>query len=84
MDLINDLKNSAQSVLGGDMVDNLLNMTDLDEKAIAMFDEKMGHGKFAEYKAMLADGKISKEEILKVATEAGVNETIVGLINKFM
>jgi hypothetical protein len=56
----------------------------LDEKAIAMFEEKVGAGKFAEMKAMLADGKMSKEEIAKVAIEAGVPEMMVSMIVKFI
>ncbi len=90
MGIIDDLTAKATDAvgmvggMGGSVVNTVLGMTDLDEKAIAMFEEKVGAGKFAEMKAMLADGKISKEEVAKVATEAGVPETMVEMIMKFI
>ena len=78
----------VSGMMGGSMVSNAVKMaadaTDLDEKAIAMFEEKVGAGKFAEMKAMLADGKITKEEVSKIATDAGVPDSMVSMIMKFI
>ena len=89
--MFDDITKKAGDMLGqvtggstGGVVSAVLGMTDLDEKAIAMFEEKVGAGKFAEMKVMLADGKISKEEIAKIATDAGVPETMVAMIMKFI
>jgi hypothetical protein len=79
-----DLVSDVTSGTGSGIVDTVLGMTDLDEKAIAMFDEKLGAGKFSEMKALLADGKISKEEITKIATEAGVPDMMIEMIVKFI
>jgi hypothetical protein len=79
-----DMVSGVTNGSGAGIVDTVLGMTDLDEKAIAMFDEKLGAGKFEEMKALLADGKISKEEISKIATEAGVPEMMIEMIMKFI
>lgn len=82
MGIIDELENKAGGM--GGIVDSVLGMTDLDEKAMAAFDEKLGAGKFEELKGMLADGKISKEEIVQMATEAGVPEMMLEVISKFI
>jgi hypothetical protein len=90
MSIIDDIKDKASDMLGsvtgsmGGVAQKALDMTDLDEKAIAMFDEKMGAGKFAEMKQMFADGKITKEEIATMATTAGVPETMIAMVTKLM
>jgi hypothetical protein len=90
MSIIDTLKDAVGGVMGsatdvaGSIVSSALAMTDLDEKAIAMFEEKVGTGKFAEMKQMFADGKISKEEITKIATDAGVPETMIAMVVKFL
>ncbi len=83
MSIIDDLKDKASDMFGG-VAQKALDMTDLDEKAIALFNEKVGAGKFEEMKSMLADGKITKEEITAMATQAGVPAEALAMVTKFM
>lgn len=76
--MFDDLKNMASDALG-----NIMNATDLDEKAIAMLEEKIGKENVEQIKQAVADGKIDEAEMSALAEKLGVPKEIFDLVAKF-
>ncbi len=77
--MLDDLKNLATGTLS-----DLMDMTDLDEKAMAMLEEKFGADKIAEVKAAIADGQIDMNDLENVAEKMGVPKTVIELLTKYL
>lgn len=86
--MFDDIKNMAGDVLGNatgasGMIGTIVNMTDLDEKAIAALEAEFGKEKVDSIKEAIQDGKVDANEIGRVAEEFGVPETVVQMMLKF-
>lgn len=76
--MFDDLKKMATSVLP-----NVLDLTDLDDKAIAMLEEKFGKENVDEIIAVIKDGKVEMTEIQAMASRFGIPEQATQLLVKF-
>jgi hypothetical protein len=93
MSIIDDLTAKATDAvgmvggMGGSVVDTVLGMTDLDEKAIAMATEKIGSENVEKLKTMIArlsDGSVTHDDVVATAKDMGVPETAIEMVIKFL
>ena len=77
--MFDNLKNLAGSVLP-----DLMNLTDLDDKALAMLEEKFGKEKVDEIKQAISDGKIDMNDLENVAEKFGVPKMVIELLIKYI
>jgi NAD/NADP transhydrogenase beta subunit len=83
--MFNDLKNVAGSALGssGGILQMIMNMTDLDDKAMEMLEEQFGREKIEEVKSAIADGKIDANDLENVAEKFGMPKMVLELLLKY-